>query len=182
MPKLLPRSYRGRIDLVVLPMCANELHQHAAIPISDVNHQAKLVAADIEDHAAISNEINIVSEHLLHIRRSGPLGGCDHAVPRAQRLLRRRMPFPELPQRPARDDLHRRIIWHIPSPVTAGLFPIREYTPCLVDCQLAARFKLAPSARLSPRPFRVKSVLCQRPCPLSAIWRSSMASPIRSRR
>src|SRR5665213_621351 len=113
MPKLLSRSYRGRIDLVVLPMRTDELHQHAAIPISDVNHQAKLVASDIEDHAAISNEINIVSEHFFYVRRSRPLGGCDHAVPGTQRLLRRRMPVPELPQRPARDDLHRRIIWPV---------------------------------------------------------------------
>src|SRR6185437_8869055 len=106
MLNLLSRSYRVRIDLIVVAMRTDELHQHAPITISDVNHEAKLVAADIEDHAIVGDEIDIAPEHLFHIRWPRPLGGRNHAIPRAQRLLRGRMALPELAQRSPRNDLH----------------------------------------------------------------------------
>jgi hypothetical protein len=39
-------------------MGSNELHEHAAEPVRHVDDQSVLVAAEIEDHAAVANEID----------------------------------------------------------------------------------------------------------------------------
>lgn len=61
-------------------MRADELGQHDLVRIINVNHEAVIVAADIEDHAVVANEIRRV-ELGPDIGRTVPVGLSDRVEP-----------------------------------------------------------------------------------------------------
>jgi hypothetical protein len=87
-------------------MGPDEFDQHAAERVRDMRDQPILVAAEIEDHAVVADEINGRAELALDVRWTGPAGLRHHRKPSARRSLGGRVSLPELLQRPARDHLH----------------------------------------------------------------------------
>ena len=76
-----------RIDVVILPMRANEPYVGDAIWVVDPHHDAMFVASDIEYHAAVLEDAGR-SNVTFDVRRRGPVG--RFATPSRDRALRRR--------------------------------------------------------------------------------------------
>jgi hypothetical protein len=88
-------------------MCADEFHQHSAERIGHVDDQSKFVAAEVEDHAVIADEVDRRAELSLDIVGIAPPGLARQREPRADRPLGLRMALPEVLQGSAGDHLHR---------------------------------------------------------------------------
>ena len=80
-------SDRLRIDGVILPMRANEPYVNNTIRVVDPNHDAILVASDIEYRAAVLEDAGRANV-TFDVRRRGPVG--RFATPSRDRALRRR--------------------------------------------------------------------------------------------
>ena len=96
-----------------------ELHQCAAECVRDVDDQPVFVAAEVEDHPVIADEIHGRAKLPLNIVRIAPETLARHGEPRANGTLGLRMTFPKLLQRPSGDHLHVRI-YHVTNLVTTG--------------------------------------------------------------
>ena len=75
------------IDLVVLPVRADEPDIDDAIRIIDPHHDAILVAGDVEHRATVVENAR-VADVSLHVRRRRPIGSSNLPVPGQQRLTR----------------------------------------------------------------------------------------------
>src|SRR5882724_10833170 len=71
-----------------------------------MNNQPILVAAEIENNAVVTDEIDSRTERALDIARTSPARLCDHRIPCARRTFRLLVPLPELLERSAGDHLH----------------------------------------------------------------------------
>src|SRR5438270_10771279 len=88
-------------------MRADELHEHTPKHIGHVNDQSILVTTEIEDHAIVAHEIDRDAELAFYRAWAGPARFRNRCEPGSQRSFCLRMPLPELPKRPAGNDLHK---------------------------------------------------------------------------
>ena len=82
--------------------------------VVDGNYQPVFVATDVEHHTVLANDPRIGID-TLHISGRSPIRLSRVVIPGAQRLLRVRMPRPELTQRPASDDSHCGTVYRAPT-------------------------------------------------------------------
>jgi hypothetical protein len=85
-----------------------------------VDDQPIFVAANVEDHAVVTDEIDIRAEHRLDVGRPRSLRFKDGRVPYAQGYSRLRVALPKCTKRGFGDHLHMKT-----------LFPIREHVNIL---------------------------------------------------
>jgi len=88
-------------------MGADEFHQRAAECVRHMDDQPIFVAAEVEDHAVVADEIDGRAELPLDIVRTAPARLARQREPRADRPLGLRMALPEFLQGSAGDHLHR---------------------------------------------------------------------------
>jgi hypothetical protein len=91
-------------------MRPDEFHQCAAERVRDMDDQPVFVAAEVEDHPVVADEIHGRAELPLDIVRIAPSTLARHGKPRPNGTLGLRMTFPELLQRPAGDHLHAQML------------------------------------------------------------------------
>jgi hypothetical protein len=87
-------------------MGPDEFHQHAAERVRDVDHEPVLVAAEVEYHAVIADEIDAGAVLGLDVVRRLPARPAREREPHADRPFGLRVTLPELAQGPAGDHLH----------------------------------------------------------------------------
>jgi hypothetical protein len=87
------------MNLIILGVRPDELHQDALESIRDVDHQSVLVPTDVENHAIVCDEIDDSAKLPLYVVRTSPLRPADYCVPRAQISFCLRVPLPELSER-----------------------------------------------------------------------------------
>jgi hypothetical protein len=96
-------------------MCSDEFHEHAAECVGNVHDQPILVAAEVEDHAVVADEIDSRAELPLDIVRIAPPTFARQREPSADRPLGLRVALPELLQCSAGDHLHEEEISMSPN-------------------------------------------------------------------
>jgi hypothetical protein len=85
----------------------NELDKDAAELIRDVHDQSVLVAAEIEDHAVVTDEIHGRTKLTFQVIRAAPTRLGRDGEPSTTRSLRLRVSLPELLECPPSDHLHK---------------------------------------------------------------------------
>ena len=93
------------VDAVVRLMRADESDVAHPILVVDGDHEAILVAADVEHQAVLTNDARRRVQ-ALNIGRRLPVGVQNVVIPSPQRLLCIGILFPEFPERAAGDDSH----------------------------------------------------------------------------
>jgi hypothetical protein len=87
-------------------MRPDEFHQHATECVRHVDDQPVLVAAEVEDHAVVADEIDRGAELPFDGIGVAPASLARQRKPCTDRPFGLRMALPELLQRPAGDHLH----------------------------------------------------------------------------
>jgi hypothetical protein len=87
-------------------MRPDEFDQRATERIRDVDDQPIFVAAEVENHPVVANEVDSCAELPFDVVRISPTPFARNGEPSANWALGLRMMFPELLQRPAGDHLH----------------------------------------------------------------------------
>jgi hypothetical protein len=87
-------------------MRPDEFHQHAAECVRHMDDQTVLVAAEVEDHAIVADEIDRGAELPLYGTGIAPTSLARQCEPCADRSFGLRVALPELFQCPAGDHLH----------------------------------------------------------------------------
>ena len=94
-------------------MRSDEFHQRAAEGVRDVHDQPIFVAAEVEDHAVVADEINRGPELPFHIVGIAPAAFARHGEPGANRPFGLRVALPEFLEGAPGDHLHvRRLACH----------------------------------------------------------------------
>jgi hypothetical protein len=87
-------------------MRSDEFYQRAAEGVRDVHDQPIFVAAEVEDHSAVADEIDRGSELPPNVIRIAPTALACHGEPGANGSLGLRMTLPEFLQCASGDHLH----------------------------------------------------------------------------
>jgi hypothetical protein len=87
-------------------MRPDEFHQCAAEGVRDVDDQPVFVAAEVEDHPVVADEVHSCAELPLDVVGIPPAAFVCNGEPGANRTLSLRMTFPELLECAAGDHLH----------------------------------------------------------------------------
>ncbi len=91
-------------------MRSDKLDKNTFERIGYMHDKAVFIAANVENHPVIANEINAGPKHCFHIIWCIPFSFADRQIPGGQWDLGLIMPVPEVPQRFLGDNLHDRHI------------------------------------------------------------------------
>src|SRR5665647_1833899 len=86
LSSMLTPSNRFNVNLVVLPMCADEPDKNQSTLIFHQHHQPVIIALDIKNNAVVCSEAG-VAVCLFDVSRGFPLGPTRQGIPSTQRRL-----------------------------------------------------------------------------------------------